>query len=282
MQLSVVIPTHRRAKLLERALDHLQVQTVRDALEVIVVSDGHDEETAALFARRSWEFRPRFLEIPKSHQGVARNRGVEVARGKCVLFSQDDVFLNPDACERHLACCEKTAVLGHTAWDPALILTPVMRWLDASGWQFGYDKIAAYAGKELPGEIQHRFTYTSHVSLPTAIAKAVPFREDVSLYGWEDIEWGLRLKDKGVALVYEPRARAVHHHPMTLQQSLKRMETLGRSAVRIEEIEPRLNVVPKGWKRLAYELSSRLPTMAGKHRAAFLRGITAASVPQNL
>ncbi len=280
MQLSVVIPTHRRAKLLERALDHLQVQTVRDALEVIVVSDGHDDETTALFSRRQWEFRPRFLEIPKSHQGVARNRGVELARGKCVLFSQDDVFLDPDACEWHLKCCEKTAILGFTTWDPELIVTPVMRWLEDSGWQFGYGKIVAYAGKELPPEIQHRFTYTSHISLPTAIAKAVPFREDVSLYGWEDIEWGLRLADKGVALVYEPRAKAVHHHPMTPQQSLKRMETLGRSAVAIEAIEPRLNVVPKGWKQFVYRTMSLLPTMSGRHRAAFLRGIEQARSSQ--
>src|SRR5205823_1924992 len=104
-----------------------------------------------------------------------------------------------------------------------LKMNRVMRWLEKYGWQFGYPKSESYAHDFLPTDIQHRFTYTSHISLPTETAKRYPFLEDVSLYGWEDIEWGMRLRDAGIRLFYEPDARAFHHHPMTLEQSLKRM-----------------------------------------------------------
>lgn len=101
-----------------------------------------------------------------------------------------------------------------------------MRWLEASGWQFGYPKLARYAHAALPTERQHLFTYTSHISLPTPTAKAHAFREDVRMYGWEDVEWGMRLCASGVPLFYEPSARALHHHHIELPQSLERMRTL--------------------------------------------------------
>ncbi|MBI1812668.1 glycosyltransferase family 2 protein [Candidatus Peregrinibacteria bacterium] len=296
MTLSLIIPTHRRADILKECLSRIARQTIGDQLEVIVVSDGQDEETVKLFEdTRSKTQDTKFLEIPPCHQGVARNRGVQAATADLCLFIGDDIFLEPDACEKHLRChgerCRTMAtkspfdraqgdirtqstiaVLGHTTWDPALEITKVMLWLERSGWQFGYPMIERYAHRFLPSTIQRRFTYTSHLSLPTAIAKQFPFREDVSLYGWEDIEWGLRLAKAGIRLFYEPDAKTLHHHPMTLKDSLKRMETLGRSAVEIEKLVSELNVVPKGWKRIAYALASKLPTMRGKHARAFLRG----------
>jgi glycosyltransferase involved in cell wall biosynthesis len=277
--LSLIIPTHRRPQILQRTLEHIENQTIRDQLEVIVVSDGEDAKTSELFSHRKEKVPVTFFSIPKSHQGVARNRGVEKARGKFCLFIGDDIFLQPEACEAHLKHHQSQslhAVLGFTTWDPSLTITPVMRWLEQSGWQFGYPMLAPYAHAMIPRSIQHTVSYTSHISLPTKTARAVFFREDVTLYGWEDIEWGMRLCDAGVKLFYEPDAKAFHHHHMSLEQSLKRMETLGKSARVMQEMVPGFDRMPTGWKLLAYRLTSILPTMAGKHRRAFLHGLQAA------
>jgi GT2 family glycosyltransferase len=83
----------------------------------------------------------------------------------------------------------------------------------------------------------------------------------------------LRLREADVPLFYEPDAKALHHHAMTLEDSLKRMETLGRSAVSFEKIAPELHIVPTGWKRLAYQVRAVFPTMKGRHAEAFLKGI---------
>jgi glycosyltransferase involved in cell wall biosynthesis len=308
--LSIVIPTHKRAEILKKCMEHLEKQTIAKQLEVIVVSDGHDEETSALMkhiAKSEHSAKPslagfRFLELDKCQQGIARNRGVEHASAKYVLFIGDDIFLTPEACEKHVHAhvsyersalsseqkesvmknpiaqssklkAQDLAVLGFTTWDPALEITSVMRWLEATGWQFGYPFLEPYRSAIVPPEVQHRFTYTSHISLPTAVAKRTPFREDVTLYGWEDIEWGLRLRDSGVGLFYEPDAKAFHHHHLTLEQSLKRMQELGESAVFLTRIAPELDRLPKGWKRWAYKILALLPTMRGKHARAFLEGI---------
>lgn len=278
--LSVIIPTHKRPAILRQCLEHLERQTIADRIEVIVVSDGHDEATAKQFIDpKSYQLSAvRFFTVEKSQQGVARNRGVEAATGEIVLFIGDDVFLAPDACERHVKTHKKlSAVLGFTTWDTALEITPVMRWLERTGWQFGYPMLKPYAHDFVPAELQHRFSYTSHISLPTAIARAHPFREDVTLYGWEDILWGQELRDAGVRLFYEPDARAAHHHPVTLHDSLARMETLGKSLLHFEKIAPGLDRKPRGLKLLAYRVVALLPTMRGRHYRAFLNGLAAGS-----
>lgn len=282
--LSVVIPTHQRAATLQKCLEHLAKQTITNQLEVIVVSDGHDSETVLLFDDATkWPMPVRFFEIEKSQQGVARNYGVQKAGAPIVLFIGDDIFLAPDACEKHLNA-HKTleaksykleAILGFTTWDPDISITPAMTWLEKTGWQFGYSMLAPYQHGFVPKEMQERFTYTSNISVPTAIAKKYPFRTDVTLYGWEDILWGQELKKADVPLYYEPDATALHHHTVTLDDSLARIETLGQSLMHITKIAPELDRKPTGLKLMAYKLIAFLPTLRGRHYRAFLAGIRA-------
>lgn len=287
--LSVIIPTRQRARILTNCLDHLARQTIANDLEVIVVSDGRDEDTEFLFLDPPWKgLAIQFIEIGKSQQGVARNRGVAQASAPVCMFIGDDIFLAHDACEKHVTAHEKSqknskshipgpmsdiVVLGFTTWDSQMEITPVMRYLERSGWQFGYPLIASYAHNFIPRSMQHRFTYTSHISVSREVAKAQPFREDIELYGWEDIEWGTRLKNDGVRLYYEPDAKAVHHHSLNLEQSLQRMETLGESAVRMSKLVPGLDCRPTGLKLLTYKIAAMFETMDGQHRKAFLKGM---------
>lgn len=276
--LSIVIPTHRRAAILEACLEHLERQTIADQLEVIVVSDGHDPATAALFKEpRSANLAAlSFVEIPKSQQGRARNVGVAQATGETVLFINDDILLAPGACEAHLkahAGHTRIAALGYTEWDPSVGITPVMRWLDKTGWQFGYRFLDALGDPTVPAAIQHRFTYASHVSVPREVAVTCPFPEDLTDYGWEDTVWGMMLRDKGVPLHYLPAARALHRHRLDLAQSLDRMRRIGRSAVILQERYPAFDGLPSGKKLLVYRLVSLLPTLRGKHAKALLEGI---------
>jgi len=268
----------------------LEAQTIADELEVIVVSDGPDPETAKLFQQTtSYKLQATsFYEIPKSQQGVARNAGVKHAHAPFVLFIGDDMLLERTACEAHLRAqtttrnipdsevlCPRseTAVLGFATWDPVVEINPVMRWLERSGWQFGYPKIAKYAHAFLPAKIQQHFTYTSNISVSTEIARRFRFREDMTLYGWEDIEWGMRMKKAGIRLFYEPDAKALHHHHMTQEQSLARMETLGRSLVLLAEKVPDFRKQISAIKRFSLRARSLLPTMNGKHLRAFNRGV---------
>lgn len=284
--LSIIIPTCGRPRILEKTLDCIAAQTVKN-IEVIVVSDGPDEKTSEMLMHLSWSFELQYFAVPKSHQGVCRNRAIDQARGPLVLLIGDDAFLAPDACERHLKAHQRAMettdqprgvlVLGSATWDPSLTITPLMRWMEKSGVQFGYPKIEKYRKNFIPSEIQQWFTYTINLSLPAKLLYQNKFREDVSLYGWEDIEWGKRLKDRGIPLYYEPDAKAYHHHSYSDDEVWERSKQLGISAVRMEKLVPGIKLVPRGIKRIACFFLSFLPTFQGKHYRAFLRGVKQAA-----
>lgn len=275
--LSVIIPTHNRADILQQTLRHLEAQTVASDLEVIVINDVQDDKDYERVVNSSWQISVHFETVPPCHQGAARNRGVQKAAADIVLYVGDDIFLKNDACERHIAAHknhgEPIAVLGDIDWDPSVGITRTMEFLTKSGWQFGFEKIRQFADDYIPQSLQHLFSYTSFISVPTEVAKKYPFREDVTLYGWEDMEWGMRLKKGNIRLYFEPKAKALHHHRITLPASLKRMEVIGASAAVLADLADDFDRLPTGWKKLAYRVLAWLPTMAGKHRKAFLKGM---------
>ena len=282
--LSIIIPTHARSEILRECLLRIGAQTVRAQIEVIVVSDVVDPEVQAYCTALGAQVPCDYIQVSPCHQGVARNTALKRAKAPLCLIIGDDIFLEPDACAVHMMSHDlltrqgvvSAAVLGFTTWDPTSGITQVMRWLERSGWQFGYLNLRRYERTFVPVSMQHFYTYTSHVSLPTAIARKYPFRQDIDLYGWEDVEWGTRLRDAGIGLFYQPDARAFHFHHMDLPASLRRMETLGTSAAQMARKVPDFDRLPRGTKRFFYRLVSMFPTMTGAHRRAFLRGVVAA------
>lgn len=94
---SVIVPTHRRARLLRRALDSLTSQGLDQALEIIVVADLHDPETAQVASAglRPWDsFVVRSGEPGPS---LSRNIALGMVRGQYVLFLDDDDAHAPGA-----------------------------------------------------------------------------------------------------------------------------------------------------------------------------------------
>jgi glycosyltransferase involved in cell wall biosynthesis len=94
-QVSVVIPTHNRQRLLAMTLRSVLWQRGVD-LEAIVVDDGSTDDTADV-VRSVADSRVRLLSHG-SPRGVssARNRGIEDARGEWIAFLDDDDLWAPD------------------------------------------------------------------------------------------------------------------------------------------------------------------------------------------
>jgi glycosyltransferase involved in cell wall biosynthesis len=88
--LTVIIPTHKRAKLLERALSSINEQNYREQVEVIVVSDVIDNKTddvcfqllrdSDIYLRRNGKMGP----------SGSRNLALKIAKGMHVMFLDDD------------------------------------------------------------------------------------------------------------------------------------------------------------------------------------------------
>ncbi len=92
---STIVPVFNRAAMLERAVRSVLVQTYRP-IEVIIVDDGSTDDTPAMAAALAQQHPDvvRVVRQANAGPGVARQRGVDAARGEFVQFlDSDDRYL---------------------------------------------------------------------------------------------------------------------------------------------------------------------------------------------
>lgn len=259
---SVVIPTHNRRETLAEVLGALDRQEGAPPFEVVVVDDGSTDGTAAWLATRTGERPLRLLAQENRGPAAARNRGVAAAAGARIAFLGDDTVPEAGWLARHeerhrlAGARANVAVLGYTAWHPRMRVTPFLSHINEYGLQFGYALI------DRPDRVPFNFFYTSNVSLAREWLLAEPFDESFPDPAWEDIEAAYRMFERGLELLYEPRARVLHDHPTDYGRFADRQRRAGRSAVRFARKHPALRgflgLGPDGPPPLP-PLRSRLP-----------------------
>ncbi|MBN2424439.1 MAG: glycosyltransferase [Calditrichaceae bacterium] len=96
MKISVVIPVFNRATLIERAIKSVLNQS-ESPYEIIVVDDGSTDNTSEILLK----FRAEIKIITQDNKGVslARNRGINAARGEWISFLDSDDEWLPDKLE---------------------------------------------------------------------------------------------------------------------------------------------------------------------------------------
>ena len=101
--LSVVLPTHNRARRLPAAVRSATAQTFR-TIEVIIVDDGSADETPEIVERLAAEDRRiRYHRIAEpSGAANARNQGIAEANGEFIAFLDDDDTWYPTKVERQI------------------------------------------------------------------------------------------------------------------------------------------------------------------------------------
>ena len=96
-RVTVVIPCFNAARFLRETLESALNQS-HAPIEVLVIDDGSTDQSAAIAA----SYGPPVRVISQTNQGesVARNRGIEEARGSWIAFlDADDIWL-PEKLER--------------------------------------------------------------------------------------------------------------------------------------------------------------------------------------
>ena len=108
--ISIIVPTYNRAASLAVAIQSLLAQTWTD-FEVIVVDDGSTDDTPAVVGRIADE-RVRYLRCPHAERSVARNHGLEAAKGAYIAFMDDDDLCLPNRLE-----CQAQSLNDHRDRD---------------------------------------------------------------------------------------------------------------------------------------------------------------------
>jgi Glycosyltransferases involved in cell wall biogenesis len=96
---SVIIPTHNRCALVERAVDSVLASATIADMEIIVVDDGSTDATIKVLQERfRHDARVRTLPLEvNAGPSMARNSGLAAATGDLILFLDSDDMLLPHA-----------------------------------------------------------------------------------------------------------------------------------------------------------------------------------------
>lgn len=96
VSVSVVISTRNRAGWLPDCLGSLAAQDHAPAFEVIVIDNASDDDTPDVLSRWCSQD-PRFRTAREERIGLSagKNRGIQLARGRVLLFTDDDVMVDP-------------------------------------------------------------------------------------------------------------------------------------------------------------------------------------------
>lgn len=207
MFFSIVIPTYNRKPILEKCLLALEGQRFDNALirayEVVVVDDGSTDDTVSWIESSSHLEHVRLLQ--QSHKGpaAARNKGVRDAKGDIIIFIDSDLVVLENFLQSHAAALmQGQERLG-------------------SDRLFTYGRVVNTCNFETPTAEPYKITDFSAAYFATgnvAIARhwletAGLFDTQFHLYGWEDLELGVRLKTLGLTLIKCPEAVGYHWHP---------------------------------------------------------------------
>ncbi len=269
--LSVIIPTYNRARRLPLLLDALFAQDINHRLsEVIVVNDGSTDATWALLEAKKNEKKDPWLRVlTQANQGqaVARQYGVNEARGDIVLFLDDDMepvepgFLRYHL-EHHTQSSTHSVALGAILPPKDNPFRPAFELFYEKSIHSMYDSFRA--GQKPDG----RHFFSANVSLPKDLYLRVG-GFDAKFRQAEDRELGLRLQQNtGAPFVFLEKAAAYHNSQTGRFQSfLQRARLYGHYDLQIALMYPSLPDLHPRWifrsqnslKRALAHLAFRIP-----------------------
>ncbi|HAZ09892.1 MAG TPA: hypothetical protein DCY56_02125 [Candidatus Omnitrophica bacterium] len=263
--ISIIIPSHNRSKLLKKTLQLLNEQIYpRHRFEAIVVDDGStdDTEKTANEAQNSVDYKLKYIKQAPRGPASARNKGIKESASDFVLFTGDDIFPAKNLIEQHITSLRQhpeAAVLGFVGWSKEQEVTDFMHYLAPNGFQFRYGTI------KNPDDCGFRHFYTSNISLAKKWLKEELFDEGFPYGALEDAELSYRLKKRGLRIIFNNKAIGYHFHPMTVESFCHRMRLTGvSSAIMLKkhpELKPILLPINRTAAGIIFSIPIKIPFM---------------------
>jgi GT2 family glycosyltransferase len=209
--ISIIIPTFNGASRIGDCLDALLKQTAGRDVEILVVNDGSIDNSAGIVGGYS---EVRLINQRNAGPAAARNRGAMEARGKLLLFTDDDCVPMPGWLDAMIAPFDDPEVVG------------------AKGvYRTRQKRLAA---RFVQTEYEERYRLMADLDCIDFIdTYSAAFRRDrfLEMAGYdtsfpvacaEDIELSYRMSAQGWKMKFVPAAIVYHTHPDTLPRYLQK------------------------------------------------------------
>jgi glycosyltransferase involved in cell wall biosynthesis len=232
-ELSVVIPTHDRRDLLRACLHSFEQQSASaETFEVVVVIDGSTDGTAEMLSAYRPVFAVRVLRQEQAGAAAARNLGATAARGRVLLFVDDDMTASRSLVAAHLAA---------QANDDAVVGVGVIhRRIPCGADRFA--QLRAQASHEhyehlLARPLTHLDCYGGNFSVSRYLFEQVEgFSVDLPMLN--DYEFAYRLHEAGARFLFVPDAEVTEERPDDWREIVADRERRGRIAVDLYRRDP--------------------------------------------
>jgi glycosyltransferase involved in cell wall biosynthesis len=233
MAVSVVVPTRDKASRLGLTLACLQAQSTCTPWEVVVVDDGSEDETPAVLVAAAETLPLRRVGTGGRGRATARNAGASAARGSLLVFLDDDILVGPGFIDAHLRAQEGHcgAVHGrlmeliavasedspqHGRLADALDIAELrVHGFDPRGARLVanvLERAVLAMERGQPPHVPWLACAGANLSVPRDLWAATGgFDEGFgTVWGCEDLEFGLRLVDHGAAVASSAAAWGAH------------------------------------------------------------------------
>ena len=222
---SIIIPTYNRPQKLVSCLDSfLNLDYPRDRFEVIVVDDGSEQSPELIIISLNGLLDIKLIRQTNAGPASARNRGAQAARGKFLVFTDDDCMPAHDWLSQlaaRLAICPDSLVGGKTvnALPNNLYSTASQKLID-----YLYDYYNSKDNKP-------SFFASNNIAVPTERFLALNgFDTSFPLAAAEDRDFCDRWLEHNYALVYAPEVLVYHAHHLALFSFWRQHFNYGRGA----------------------------------------------------
>jgi glycosyltransferase involved in cell wall biosynthesis len=304
MTISIVIPSFNRCQNLRLMLNALARQTVQ-TFEVLIADDGSNDGTREMIERamrhRLWQGRLRWIACGQHttvRTGRARNIGAANVSADCtfILMLDSDILLQQDAIAQYTQAHARhphAVILGKVEWLPPLSQDQILGVLRRKGVEALRSFVpqgppvrreGTFVGPELRLEIkkdifsdnrdqlqllQAEWFLTANLGIPIQTFWQVGgFDERMQGYGYQDIEFGMRVQKKGVMCLLFSAINAVHiwHKKESAEQRLIENERNLDYVLRQHGSHPFLETLVnwKYWWHYHTERGGRIVSSAGQ------------------
>lgn len=216
---SIVIPSYNRRSFLNPCLESLTKQTF-PRFEVIIVDDGSTDDTIEFlteFKKGHPDFQLRwFVHEENLGANVARNRGVQEAKGEFVAFLDSDCIVEPKWIE--------DLIKGFDSHNVASVTGLVIDVKPKNIYQLAYKGSTTVHGQGDAPRI-----VSNNLCVRRNLLVKYPFEEDLK-YGCNEEGLFLRLQAAGHRQRFVPKAKVLHDHPHTRKTFFRRAWILGKAA----------------------------------------------------